>query len=125
MTYPPIEEDIGTSYVAFSWQAWEETKGAGFGPVRAYKVYIRTPVGAGNWNNVGYITNADAKGTTFSFNLTYLNPGTEIEISITAIDLCTGEEGSHGPSLSTMTLGPGKVALDLNNVICIIHQQND
>ena len=107
MLSPPKEEDVGSTHVLISWQAWQEVEQfqSGFGQVRAYKIYTRIAGTGADWVNVGYVVSADSNGNTFSFNLTSLEPSTEMEIGITAIDSCSGEEGGQGPSLSITTLG--------------------
>ena len=101
ITSPPRQDEIGLNQVAISWKAWHEEKDSGLGPVQAYKVYRRYADDGAVWQNVGYVDIADAIGDTFLFNLTCLQPNTEMEISIAAIHLCSGEEGElHGASFN-------------------------
>eukprot|EP00057_Strongylocentrotus_purpuratus_P026002 XP_011680476.1 PREDICTED: uncharacterized protein LOC100890603 isoform X2 [Strongylocentrotus purpuratus] len=109
LTSGPSVEDISSTFVTVSWSSWIPCLDTGEGPVISYLVYLQTM--DGEWVEGGGIDLDMGEGDLqrrMEFVLTGLEPGTEYNISVSAVREGVGGEGPKGPLVSVMTIESGR-----------------
>ncbi|XP_063962303.1 uncharacterized protein LOC129271086 isoform X1 [Lytechinus pictus] len=104
LTTGPIPGEITSSSIAVFWSHWTSSFDSGDGPVVGYLVY-QQPAGE-DWTEAGGIDSGLEDGDPkriIEFLLTGLDPGTEYNISVSAVREGSGGEGPRGPLVSVKT----------------------
>nr|XP_054764417.1 uncharacterized protein LOC129271085 isoform X2 [Lytechinus pictus] len=104
LTFSPAVDDIGSTSLTVTWSSWIPCLDTGEGPVVSYLVYVKTT--GKELINAGEVDSDEGEGAlhgTMELALTELEPGTEYNISVSAVREGVGGEGPRSPFVSVTT----------------------